>query len=74
MKSKMAHALLSGVIAGGLVVGFQAIDPPRRPVTLAVPMPGHGLPACASEDDAPVGGCVWSPGDGPVWINYPGRA
>lgn len=42
-------------------------------VTMAAPMAGYGLPACASEDDAPAGGCVWQPGDGPVWINYPGR-
>lgn len=45
----------------------------HREVTLSQGMAGYGLPACVSEDDAPVGGCVWHPGDGPVWINYPGR-
>lgn len=52
-----------------LVTGWQW----PRPVTLAVPMAGYGLPVCASEDSAPAGGCVWEPGDGPVWINHPGR-
>lgn len=53
----------------GVVTGWQW----PRPVTLAVPMPGYGLPVCATEDSTPVGGCVWPSGDA-VWINYPGRA
>jgi hypothetical protein len=54
------------------MVGVAASLAPH-PVLLAVPMPGYGLPVCATEDSTPVGGCVWPSGDG-TWINYPGRA
>ena len=57
-------------ITARVMLVFVAVFAPR-PVILALPMAGYGLPVCASED-ATVGGCVW-PSDDAVWINYPGR-
>ena len=57
-----------GLIAVALVTGWHW----PRPITLAVPMAGYGLPVCATEDSTPPGGCVWRTADA-VLINYPGR-
>ena len=66
--NRVIHAVASGALAAGLVL---VLEPPR-PVILAVPMAGYGLPVCATEDSTPVGGCVIRTADA-VLINYPGR-
>lgn len=60
------------VVTGLIFVGITFLAVAPRPILLAVPMPGYGLPVCQTEDATPPGGCVW-PASGATWINYPGR-